>query len=136
VNDDTTARVALAMASAFDQTFAKPDPIIIAAWATVLGDMDPEAAKRAVEGHYTDEHRRIMPSDVVKRVRSERATVQQIHRHHNAVPNADPDDVKAWLAAVKRGDYIVEDTEPTKPRDIKGIIDAALDKGDDEAESA
>lgn len=136
MNDDTTARVALAMASAFDQTFAKPDPIIIAAWSAVLGDMDPEAAKRAVEGHYTDEHRRIMPADVIKRVRSERATVQQIHRHHNAVPNADPDDVEAWLAAVKRGDYIIEDSEPTKPRDIKSILDAALDKNTDLDEPA
>jgi hypothetical protein len=114
--DDTTARAVLAAASLGDQTFAKPDPGILAFWAEILGDVDLSAALRAVKAHYTEEHRRIMPADVIKRVRAERVSFRTFELDNfNAVPDADPDDVPAYLDALRAGRLVDESPKTQRP---------------------
>jgi hypothetical protein len=123
-----TAKLVLAKASLGDQTFSKPDPGVMAFWAEALADIDRQAALRAVTAHYTEEHRRIMPADVIKRVRAEAATfVTFEHRNFNAVPDADPDDVPAYLEALRAGVFV--DNSPTeyqRDRPVRQLIEAAL----------
>jgi hypothetical protein len=123
-----TARAVLATASLGDQTFARADPGILTFWAQALGGIDKAAALRAVVAHYIDEHRRIMPSDVIKRVRAEEASVKSYEeRHFNAVPDADPDDVPAYLEALRSGRYVNNSpTEYDTERPIRQIIASTL----------
>jgi hypothetical protein len=115
----TTASYVLGKASLLDQTIAKPDPGILAAWAEQLEGITPHEGIRAVQAHYGDETRRIMPADVIKRVRAERATLQRPEQPDlNAVPDADPDDVNAWLEALRAGRLRNDSPKPVQPMTV------------------
>ena len=122
-----TAKAVLAKASLGDQTFARPDPGILAFWAEALGGIDREAALRAVTAHYTEDHRRLMPSDIVKRVRAEQPhstgpILTEIPLGY--VPDADPDDVPAYLAALRDKRFVkAPDVEPDPERARRLIAD-------------
>ena len=92
----------LAFAAAFDRrTVGKADAL---AWHTVLADIDHDDARRAVAAHYATETRWIMPADIRQAVRAahdEGARDIQGPGQPAQVPDADPDDVPAYLAAVR-----------------------------------
>jgi len=121
-----TAKAVLAKASLGDRTFSRPDAGVLAFWAEQLHDVDPAAALRAVTAHYSEEHRRIMPSDVLKRVRAESAAQRrQDYDQVNAVPDADPDDVPAYLAALRAG-RLVDNSPAAQPRPISAVVEKIL----------
>jgi hypothetical protein len=88
-----TAKAVLAKASLSDQTFAHPDLGIAVAWAEILGDIDRDAALRAVTAHYANETRRLMPADVLRRVKVEQTDAAR--RHHDAQVFAEIERAKA-----------------------------------------
>lgn len=67
------AAVALGKAALLDKTTPRPDPHVLDAWAEVLAGagfvITVDAALRAVTEHYTEEHRSLMPADIVARAR-------------------------------------------------------------------
>lgn len=109
-----TAKAVLAKASLGDSTIPRSDPGVLAWWAEKLDGIDPQAALRAVDAHYTDEHRKVMPSDIIKRVKAEQANDPGIATF-NAVPDADPDDVPAYLDALRAGRLIDESPKTQRP---------------------
>lgn len=92
----------LGFCSAFDRrTVGKAD---VLAWQTVLGDIDYNAARAAVTEHYATETRWIMPADIRQAVRTNRATAAADFQGPGLpaeIPDADPDDVPAYLAAIR-----------------------------------
>lgn len=76
-----TAKAVLAKASLYDQSFAHPDAGIAVAWCEALGDIDRDAALRAVTTHYRQPGpRRIMPGDVIDCVRTEQRNRREADR--------------------------------------------------------
>lgn len=65
--------VVLGKAALVDKSTPKPDPHVLDAWAEIFADagyvITVEAALRAVTEHYGEEHRSLMPADVVARAR-------------------------------------------------------------------
>lgn len=124
------ARAVLAAASLVDSTMPKPDVNVLRMWAEILGDIDVDAAKRAIIAHYGEEHRRIMPADVRRRVEAERAvvTAQRVvdGSNCNAVPDADPDDVPAWLAALRAGRLVDRSPKGLVARPVSALVASTL----------
>lgn len=93
----------LALAAAFDRrTLGKTD---VLAWHTVLTDIDYEAAKQAVTQHYATETRWIMPADIRTAVHTTRANTAADYQGPGLpaeIPDADPDDWRAYLAAIRQ----------------------------------
>ncbi|WP_051814527.1 hypothetical protein RFN58_07060 [Streptomyces iakyrus] len=93
----------LSFAAAFDRrTIGEAD---VLAWQTVLADIRFDPAKAAVAAHYARETRWIMPADIRQHVLTQRAdTAADIQGPGlpAAIPDADPDDVQAYLAAVRQ----------------------------------
>lgn len=89
----------LALAAAFDRrTVGEEDAI---AWSDVLADLDAEDCAKAIRDHYRDQTAWIMPAHIRTAVR--RARAERITREPEPVPDADPDDVPAYLAALRAG---------------------------------
>ena len=109
----------LAFAAAFDRrTLGKAD---VLAWHTVLADVDYEAAKQAVTAHYATETRWIMPADIrhtVRKTRAEQAADFQGPGLPAEIPDADPDDIPAYLAAIRSMRVRAADGLPTRRRPI------------------
>jgi hypothetical protein len=116
----------LAFAAAFDRrTLGKAD---VLAWHTVLHDIDADAAKAAVTQHYADETRWIMPADIRQAVRRQRADAADSIQGPGLpaeIPDADPDDVPAYLAAVKEQRHRAADGQPLRRRPIAELVAAA-----------
>lgn len=112
----------LTFAAAFDRrTIGKAD---VLAWHTVLTDLDLQAAKDAVTHHYGRETRWIMPADIRQHVtaqRSDTAADIQGPGLPAAIPDADPDDVPAYLAAVKEQRTRAADGQ-LKPRPVRELL--------------
>jgi hypothetical protein len=108
-----TAKAVLAKASLLDQTFAKPDLGIAVAWAEALGDMDQADACEAVTQHYRAENSRLMPKDVITGVRRIRSN--RLAELAEEVPDADPNDVAAYLAALREQRYRAASGEAARP---------------------
>lgn len=125
------AEAVLAAASLVDSTMPKPDVNVLRMWAEILGDIDVDAAKRAIVAHYTDEHRRVMPADIRRRVSAEQA-VSRAQRivdgtNCNEVPDADPDDVPAYLAALRAGRLVDRSPrDPHTPRPVAALVASTL----------
>lgn len=79
----------------------------VEAWWRVLGDLDLEPCREAVYAHYGTTGEWIMPSDIRDQVKGRRLTPTP---KLIPLPAADPDDVPAYLAALRSGDSI--DIEP------------------------
>lgn len=108
------ALLVLAKASCYDQTFARPDPAIAAAWHEAIGHLDPTDALAAVADHYANQTRRLMPADVIAGVRRIRG--DRLAREPEPVPDADPNDVPAYLAALRAGRHRAADNhQPLRP---------------------
>lgn len=92
----------LTFCAAFDRrTIGKAD---VLAWHTVLADIDYDAARHAVTAHYATETRWIMPADIRQAVRKHRADTAADYQGPGLtadIPDADPDDIPAYLAAIR-----------------------------------
>jgi len=113
-----TASLVLGKASLLDQTFARPDAGIAFAWAEAMGDVNREDALTVVTEHYRSETRRIMPKDILDGVRRMRRA--RLDREPEAIPDADPDDVAAYLAALREGRFRAAEGE--KPREVTKLM--------------
>jgi len=94
-------------------------------WAQILGGLDPEDCARAITQHFTDSTEWLMPAHVragVRRIRSER-----LSREPEPVPDADPDDVGAYLAAQRAQRYRRADgTERARP--VAALVAGAAER--------
>jgi hypothetical protein len=102
VNHSETT-VVLTLCAGYDQrTIGEAD---VAAWQAALDDIDLGDAQRAVIGWYQSTRERIAVSDIRAWVRAIRAArlphIGAGMEEH--VPEADPDDVPAYLAALRAG---------------------------------
>jgi hypothetical protein len=95
----------LGLMATFD--YRKTDETDDDAWLMVIGDLNFDDAKAAVIEHYEASDERMKPVDVRRGVAALR---EQRARHQGAavgaggtaeIPDADPDDVPAYLAAVR-----------------------------------
>ncbi|WP_073793147.1 zinc finger domain-containing protein [Streptomyces uncialis] len=113
----------LSFAAAFDRrTIGEAD---VLAWQTVLADIDFNAARQAVTAHYATETRWIMPADIRQAVRRHRsATADSIHGPGlpAEIPDADPDDVPAYLAAVREQRTRAADGQQLRRRPIAELV--------------
>lgn len=111
----------LGFAAAFDRrTVGKADAL---AWHTILADIDFTAAREAVAAHYAAETRWIMPADIRQHVINQRAATAADIQGAGLpaeIPDADPDDVPAYLAAVRQ--QRVRAAEGLKPRPLKQLL--------------
>lgn len=95
----------LGLMATFD--YRKTDQTDDQAWLQVVGDLDFDDAKGAVFEHYKTSSERMKPVDVrhgVKRIRDARARLNGAAPETGLpaeIPDADPDDVTAYLAAVR-----------------------------------
>jgi hypothetical protein len=113
----------LTFAAAFDRrTIGRAD---VAAWQTVLADVDPAAARTAVTAHYATETRWIMPADIRTAVRNARAATAAEYQGPGLspeVPDADPDDVPAYLVALRQQRVRAADGLPTRRRPVAELL--------------
>jgi hypothetical protein len=122
-----TAKAVLAKAALGDPTLSRPDPGVLAFWAEQMVGIDRDAALRAVTSHYSEEHRRIMPADVRCRVAAEGVADEAAAGNPiplNHVPDADPDDVPAYLAALRAKRFVNE--SPTEYHPDRSVATRAL----------
>lgn len=109
----------LALAAAYDRrTIGEADAV---AWADVLADLDVADCAQAIREHYTISTDWIMPAHVrriVRRLRAERIT-----RDPEDVPDADPNDVPAYLEALRAGRKRRADGD--RPRPVRPLIEGA-----------
>lgn len=118
----------LAMASAFDRrTVGDAD---VMAWHLVLRDIDHQDAQKALAAHYSETRDWVMPADIRQRVRTAR---NDAARDINAgggkglppeIPDADPDDVPAYLAALRAQRTRAAAGELTRPRPVAELAAA------------
>ncbi|MFJ5638566.1 hypothetical protein [Streptomyces sp. NPDC093223] len=111
----------LGLCAAFDRrTIGKTD---VLAWQTVLADIDAPAAKAAVTAHYSTETRWIMPADIRKTVVAQRADTAADYQGPGLaaeIPDADPDDVPAYLAAIRA--QRTRAADGLKPRPVAALV--------------
>jgi hypothetical protein len=130
-----TASRVLAKIAAYEPTFPKPDPIILAAWAEALDGCPQDAALAAVTEHYRTTSQRIMPADILRIVKSHPRVVTAATAH--MVPDADPDDVPAYLEALRQGRLVDRSPRVGAPvRPVAQVIAAALAKRKPESEAS
>ena len=126
----TPAEVAdlLAFAAAFDRrTVGRAD---VLAWHTVLADVDHTQARDAVSAHYADQTRWIMPADIRQAVRERRsqAAADYVGPGLTAeVPDADPDDVPGYIAALRAGRARAA-SGLERPRPVAALVDGRADR--------
>jgi hypothetical protein len=113
----------LAFAAAFDQrTIGRAD---VAAWHAVLGDLDLTQARQAVAQHYASETRRVMPADIRAAVRARRSDTAADFVGPGlpaTVPDADPDDVPAYLAALREQRTRAADGQQLVARPVAALL--------------
>lgn len=113
----------LAFAAAFDRrTVGKAD---VLAWHGVLGHLDYGAARDAVAGHYATETRWIMPADIREGVRHQRnvAAADFVGPGLTTeIPDANPDDVPAYLAALREQRTRAADGRQIAPRPVAALV--------------
>ncbi|MGW6913744.1 zinc finger domain-containing protein [Kitasatospora sp. NPDC054939] len=122
MNRSETATL-LALAAAFDRrTVGDAD---VRAWQTVLADIDYEQAQAAVTHHYANTRNWVMPADIrehVRRLRDQAAADLQGPGLAAEVPDADPDDVPAYLDALRAQRNRAALGEPLRRRPVAELI--------------
>jgi hypothetical protein len=108
------ARV-LAVAQSYDNR--KVDEVVVESWHRVLGHLEYDDALTAVHRHYATSRDWMMPIDVIdgsKLIRRER--LEAVEKY---TPDADPDDIPAYLEARRIGR--VRTDEQLEQRDMRAI---------------
>jgi hypothetical protein len=114
----------LAVAAAFDnRTVGVADN---AAWFKVIGHLNQAEVEDAIIAHYAETTDRIMPAHVLTRVGKIRA-LRLAHAGPEAVPDADPDDVPAYQAALREGRW--RTANGAAPRPVRRAIETAFNNG-------
>jgi len=90
----------LATCASFDRRTTGPLDAI--AWQKVLRDESYADCERAVIEHYRNSEDWLMPARIRRLVHAARA--ERLRRERQQVPAADPDDVQAYLAALRQAD--------------------------------
>lgn len=113
----------LAIAAAFDnRTVGDAD---LLAWFQVVGHIAVDEAQDAIVAHYSESRERVMPHDVLSRVRKVRAA--RIAEQPDALPDADPDDEAAYRAALREGRFRI--ATGREPRPLRQAIESAFNNG-------
>jgi hypothetical protein len=111
----------LGLCAAFDRrTIGKTD---VLAWQTVLADLDAEAAKAAVTAHYAEHTRWIMPADIRQAVLRQRASAAADYQGPGLtaeIPDADPDDWRAYMDALRA--QRTRAADGLKPRPVAQLV--------------
>lgn len=114
----------LAVAAAFDnRTVGDADCI---AWYRAIGHLNQQEVEEAIIAHYTETTDRIMPAHVLARVSKIRA-LRLAHAGPEAVPDADPDDIPAYQAALREGRWRTASGMTSRP--VRRAIETAFDNG-------
>lgn len=117
--------ILLALCTSFDRrTVGEAD---VRAWHAVLGDVDHKQAEAAVFAHYAESRDWIMPADIRQHVRTtRRAAAADIQGPGlpAEIPDADPDDVPAYLEALRAQRTRAAIGQPTKLRPIAELVSA------------
>src|SRR5690554_3917945 len=77
---------------------------MVEAWYGILRPLHADQAMQAVQNHFSTSDRRLMPSHVaegVKKIREEAMVDFQAAGQPLEVPDADPDDPKAYILAIR-----------------------------------
>lgn len=111
----------LATAAAFDNRTVGTADVI--AWCRVIGHLAPGEAEDAVIAHYGESTDRVMPGHILTRVKKIHA--DRLGRTPDALPDADPDDVRAWLTALREGRYLVA-TGQLEQRPVREAIESTF----------
>lgn len=113
----TETATLLTMCAAYDRrTIGEAD---VHAWQAVLPDIRFEDARKAVIDHYRDHRDWIMPADV--RAIARKARTDRLARHLELVPDADPDDVPGYLAALREDRMRTADGGDRAMPDLGGV---------------
>jgi len=116
------ARTLLTYIAAIDHRPLDPD-LDAPLWADLLDDIPFEPAKAAVREYYREESRWITAAEIRRRALAARKAERRITGAPpgpGAVPDADPDDVAAYLRAEREGRWRV-DTE-LHPRPVAALL--------------
>jgi hypothetical protein len=120
MNQDA-ADLLLAYIASIDRREIKEGDALV--WADLLDDIPFEAAKAAVREYYREESRWVTPAEVRRRALAARKAWKRSTTAPpgpGAVPDADPDDVAAYLRAEREGRWRV-DTE-LHPRPVAALL--------------
>lgn len=95
------------------------------AWLLVLDDVTLEAAVAALKP-LARTHRFIAPADIAEHIRTERAKRPDVRgvEEATAVPDADPDDPAAYIAALRSGAHRPPGIE--RPRPVAALLAGAF----------
>lgn len=96
------------------------------AWARALFDVSLDDAVEAVTSLWRRSNARMTPFDVLVEVRRIRG--DRLDRVVEDVPDADPDDVSAWLAALRAGRVRVADGT-VRERPVAALLAGAAARG-------
>lgn len=118
----------LALMATYDQR--KIGESDIAAWSMIVGRFDYADAKDAVIAHYAASQDRIMPAHIVIFVKNRQADAAarvdpgktMMETIEDAIPDADPDDVPAYLAALREGRTRPYDDGTARPRPLRALM--------------
>lgn len=114
----------LAVAAAFDnRTVGDADCI---AWYRAIGHLNQQEVEEAIIAHYMETTDRIMPAHVLGRVGKIRA-LRLAHAGPEAVPDADPDDIPAYQAALREGRWRTASGMVSQP--VRQAIETAFNNG-------
>ncbi len=123
----------LAVCASFDhRTVGEAD---IEAWHHVLGHLDFIPCRQAIYMHYGRTADFIAPAHIIDEVKGRKLTPTPID---SGLPDADPDDVPAWLAAKREGRVVElppgEGLDWERLRELKRLADSkAIDPEEDTA---
>jgi hypothetical protein len=114
VTTATAARL-LALAASFDNRTVSE--ITAQAWADALHDLEPDECAHAIRSHFRESDVYLMPVHIRQRVKARREILARAKpvADHNAIPDADPDDVPAYLAAVRTSRFRASHELPARP---------------------
>lgn len=119
----------LALMATYDQR--KVGETDVLAWSEIIGKLEYGDAKAAVTAFYTSQaERRIMPADIVIFVKNriaDRAArtepgMSMAETIEGGIPDADPDDVPAYLAALREGRMRPYDDGTARQRPLRALL--------------
>lgn len=102
----------------------------IAAWSMVIGKYEFADARDAVIAHYSASAERIMPADIIRFAKGREDERRYRDREpgtlgeevESDIPDADPDDVAAYLKALREGRTRTYDDGTVKARPMRALL--------------
>ncbi len=116
----------LTLMASYDQR--KVGETDIMAWSELIGSFDYADAKDAVLAHYAATADRIMPADIVRFAKARRgerdnpAPGSVAERIETDIPDADPDDVHAYIMALRENRMRPYDDGTARARPMRALM--------------